>query len=83
MSRLYLHCAICARQQAHGLISGAAWGRLELPPDSRVQHPALRGSTLRACPSCIGGDPDWQNRLLNTLGVGAGGGFGLRAEPAQ
>ena len=82
MSRLYLRCVICSRQQADGLISGASWGRLELPPEVEVEHPALKGSTLRACPSCIGGDPDWQHRVLASLGVSVGG-RGLRAEPAQ
>ncbi|MEX0851630.1 MAG: hypothetical protein WD015_08995 [Gaiellaceae bacterium] len=82
MSRLYLRCAICARQQADGLISGAAWGRLELPPGAEVDHPALRGSTLRACPSCISGNPDWQDRMLGALGVAPRFG-GYQAEPAQ
>jgi hypothetical protein len=69
---LYLHCVICSRKQADGLLSGAAWGRLELPPGAEVEHPALRGSTLRACPTCIGRHPDWQNRMLAALGLGSG-----------
>ncbi len=81
MSRLYLHCIICRRQQADGLISGASWGKLELPPGTNVEHPALVGSTARACPSCIGGDPDWQNRALASLGVSTAG-FSVRVEPA-
>jgi hypothetical protein len=68
MSRLYLRCVICSRQQAEGLLSGAGWGRLELPAEAEVQHPALNGNTLRACPSCISSDPDWQVRVLGTLG---------------
>jgi hypothetical protein len=80
MSRLYLRCAICSRQQAEGLLSGAAWGRLELPAGAAVDHPALRGSTLRACPSCSS-EPGWQGRLLTSLGVGPGG-FGFRVEGA-
>jgi hypothetical protein len=72
MSRLYLRCAICGRQQAEGLISGAGWGRLELPSDVRVDHPALNGSTLRACPSCVSGNPNWQNGLLTSLGLASG-----------
>jgi hypothetical protein len=47
MSRLYLRCVLCSRQQADGLISGAAWGRLELPAGVVVEHPALKGSTFR------------------------------------
>jgi hypothetical protein len=81
MTRLYLRCAICSRQQADGLISGAAWGRLELPPGARVEHPALKGSTLRACPTCMGQHPDWQDRVLSGLGLASG--FGLRPEAAQ
>lgn len=69
MSRLYLRCAICSRQQADGLISNAMWGRLELPPGVEVDHPALKGSTLRACPSCVSHEPDWQGHLLIALGV--------------
>lgn len=69
MSRLYLRCAICSRQQADGLISSASWGRLELPPGVEVDHPALKGSTLRACPSCVGRQPDWQEHLLVALGI--------------
>jgi hypothetical protein len=82
MSRLYLRCALCSRQQADGLISGAGWGRLELPHGAQVEHPALHGSTLRACPSCISQNPDWQSRLLTSLGVASGAGFGLRTDPA-
>lgn len=81
MSRLYLRCAICSRQQADGLISSAAWGRLELPPGAEVEHPALKGSTLRACPTCVDRHPDWQERMLSALGLG--GGFDLRPKPAQ
>ena len=80
MSRLYLRCVICSRQQAEGLISGASWGRLELPADVSLDHPALVGSTLRACPSCIGGDPHWQHRVLASLGISAEG-FSVRIEP--
>jgi hypothetical protein len=69
MSRLYLRCAICARQQADGLISSAMWGKLELPPGVEVEHPALRGTTLRACPSCVDRQPDWKERLLVALGI--------------
>ena len=69
MSRLYLRCAICSRQQADGLISSAMWGRLELPAGVEVEHPALKGSTLRACPSCVSRRPDWQDQVLAALGV--------------
>ena len=69
MSRLYLRCAICNRQQADGLLSGAAWGRLELPPGTEIEHPALRGAAFRACPTCIQRHPDWQSELLVSLGA--------------
>jgi hypothetical protein len=81
MSRLYLRCVICSRQQADGLISGAAWGRLEIPSGAAVQYPAVNGSTLRVCPGCIGTHPDWQQRVLATLGLGPG--FDARRPTAQ
>ncbi|HSI97452.1 MAG TPA: hypothetical protein VK926_03750 [Gaiellaceae bacterium] len=81
MSRLYLRCAICSRQQADGLISSAMWGRLELPQGVEVDHPALKGSTLRACPSCVGRHPDWQEHLLVALGIEVE--IDLRREAAQ
>ena len=65
---LYLHCVICSRKQADGLISGAAWGRLELPAGAQIDHPGLNGSTLRACPSCMSENPDWQSSVLSSLG---------------
>jgi len=80
VSRLYLHCVICSRKQADGLISGAAWGRLELPAGASVDHPAVNGSTLRACPSCIDRHPDWQQNVLSALGLGSSA--RLQAEPA-
>ena len=81
MSRLYLRCAICSRQQAEGLLSGAAWGRLELPPGAVVEHAAVRDSTLRACPSCAS-EPGWEERLLSSLGMDHGGGYSLRVDSA-
>jgi hypothetical protein len=69
MSRLYLVCAVCSRRQADGLISGAAWGRLELPPGTDVEHPAIKGSHFRCCPSCVERHPDWQESLLSSLGL--------------
>jgi hypothetical protein len=69
MSRLYLRCVLCSRQQADGLISGAAWGRLELPAGVVVEHPALKGSTFRCCPSCVQRHPGWEEELLTSLGV--------------
>jgi hypothetical protein len=71
MSRLYLRCAICSRQQADGLLSSAMWGILELPPGIVLDHPALTESILRACPACVGRDPAWQERLLVSLGIEA------------
>lgn len=53
MSRLNLHCGLCGRQQANGLLSSGAWGRVELSPEL----------TLRACPNCRSTYPDWESRL--------------------
>jgi hypothetical protein len=70
MSRLYLHCVICSRKQADGLISGHAWGRLELPGDAEIEHPALRGSMFRVCPTCMQRHPDWQQSVLESFDLG-------------
>ncbi len=65
MAGLYLHCVICSRKQANGLISGAAWGRLELPSDAYADGASPSG-IVRVCPSCIGTYPDdWQSRALS------------------
>ena len=50
--------------------------RLELPQGSHVEHPALSGSTFRACPTCISHDPNWQTGLLASMGLGSA--FGPR-----
>jgi hypothetical protein len=70
---LYLHCVICSRKQADGIISGAAWGRIELPPGTRVEHPSVKGSTARTCPTCMGQYPDWHDRGMQALGLSSGG----------
>ncbi|HJR94550.1 MAG TPA: hypothetical protein VJ807_03890 [Gaiellaceae bacterium] len=69
MSRLYLVCAICDRRQADGLISGAAWGRAELPPDTTIDHPAVKGTMLLTCPTCVSKDPGWAQAALGALGL--------------
>jgi hypothetical protein len=66
---LYLHCVICSRKQADGLISGAAWGRLELPAEALGEDIGANGSTLRACPSCVSENPNWHSRVLESLGI--------------
>ena len=71
MATLYLHCAICGRKQANGLISGAAWGKAPLPPGAAVEHPAVRDSTVRACPTCVGKDVGWASNALAAVGVAA------------
>lgn len=73
MSRLYLLCVVCSRQQADGLLSGAAWGKLELPENADVEHPALKGSHFRCCPSCVQRHPGWQEELLSSLGLSDNG----------
>lgn len=73
MSRLYLHCAICSRRQADGLISGAAWGRFEVPDEEAVVEVAYRGTTLRVCPTCVQAHTDWQERLMAAVGFSRNG----------
>jgi hypothetical protein len=69
MARLYLHCALCDRKQAEGLLSGAAWARYDVDPAVVGDHPALKGTSLRVCPTCLGRHPDWQQRLASALGL--------------
>jgi hypothetical protein len=71
MSRLYLVCAICDRRQADGLLSGAAWGRTQLPPGASVEHPAVKGTSVLACPSCVSSNPAWAQAAFGALGVPA------------
>ena len=68
MSRLYLVCAICDRRQADGLISGAAWARVELPPGTAIEHPAVKGSTVLTCPSCKTA-PAWEQAAFDAVGL--------------
>jgi hypothetical protein len=79
MSRLYLRCALCSRQQAAGLLSGAAWRALELPTESSVQHAAVRDGVVRVCPSCAA-HPNWENRVLAMLGLASETGFSIRVD---
>jgi hypothetical protein len=58
MSRLYLRCGLCGRQQADGLISRGYWGHLELG----------NGHALCACPTCKEQHVDWEVRLRATAG---------------
>ena len=53
MSRLLMHCGLCGRKQAEGLLSKAAWGHVDVGND-RV---------LRACPGCKEQYRDWEQRL--------------------
>jgi hypothetical protein len=55
MSRLYLHCGLCGRKQADGLLSRGYWGHLE-----------AGSHALCACPVCKQ-SADWETRLLATL----------------
>jgi hypothetical protein len=69
MSRLYLVCAICDRRQADGLLSGAAWGRAELPQGVAIEHPAVKGTTLLTCPTCVSKDPGWAQSAFGALEI--------------
>jgi hypothetical protein len=53
MSRLYLVCGLCGRQQADGILSRGYWGHLEVTSTY----------VLRACPTCKEQHPDWEARL--------------------
>ncbi|MBA2460595.1 MAG: hypothetical protein H0V45_02295 [Actinobacteria bacterium] len=69
MARLYLHCVLCSRKQADGLLSGAAWETLALPQGVTVEHPAVHSSTVRACPTCVAHHRNWHGAALAALGV--------------
>ena len=56
MSRLFLRCGLCGRQQADGLLSRGYWGHLDTG----------NGSALRACPTCKEQHADWEARLRAT-----------------
>lgn len=72
MSRLFLHCGLCGRKQADGLLSRGYWGHLELGG----------GQALNACPTCKQQHMDWETRL-RASDPGAGpvdaAGFGTAA----
>lgn len=53
MSRLFLHCALCGRKQADGLLSRGYWGQVD----------GGNGTPLRVCPTCKGTHADWEERL--------------------
>jgi hypothetical protein len=53
MSRLYLRCGLCGRQQADGLLSRGFWGHLDVG----------NGSAVCACPTCKEQHSDWETRL--------------------
>jgi hypothetical protein len=61
MPGLLLHCSLCGRKQADGLLSRNAWGHLPLED----------GSVLRACSSCKGQYSDWEIRLRATVSTNA------------
>jgi hypothetical protein len=61
MSRLYLYCGLCGRQQADGLLSRGYWGHLELG----------NGHALRACPTCKEEHVDWEVKLRANAGPSA------------
>jgi hypothetical protein len=54
VSRLYLYCALCGRQQADGLLSRAAWGHVTTAEGER-----------RACPTCKTTYSDWEVRVVS------------------
>jgi hypothetical protein len=76
MSRLFLHCALCGRKQADGLLSRAAWGHVELAD----------GRALRACAGCKASNRDWEDRLRVRAGSAEAafdhGAFGIARRPS-
>ena len=57
MSPLFLHCTLCGRKQAEGLLSRGLWGHAQLE----------NGTAVSACPACKAADPDWDLRVRATL----------------
>jgi hypothetical protein len=53
MPGLYLHCRLCGRKQAEGILSRAAWGHVSLSD----------GTKASACPTCKTEHSDWEERL--------------------
>lgn len=70
MPTLYLHCAICGRKQAGGLLSASGWQLAPLPGNVAVEHPAVDNASVRACPTCIGRDADWAEAARASVGAG-------------
>jgi len=57
MSRLYMSCALCGRKQAHGLLSHASWGQVDVSG----------ASPHRVCPACKEQHRDWEQRTRATI----------------
>lgn len=53
MGRLFLHCVLCGRKQAEGLLSRMAWGHVEVNG----------GGMVSACPACKEAHSDWEDRV--------------------
>jgi hypothetical protein len=53
MAGLYLHCGLCGRKQADGLLSRGFWGHVVVTD----------GASLTACPTCKERYSDWEQRL--------------------
>ncbi len=56
MSRLFLHCAICGRKQADGMLSRGYWGHVMLAD----------GTVRQACPACKSANADWEAVLVSS-----------------
>jgi hypothetical protein len=50
---LYLHCGLCGRKQADGLLSRGFWGHVVV----------TNGASRSACPTCKERYSDWELRL--------------------
>ena len=42
---------------------------MELPPDTVIEHPAVKGTTLLTCPTCVSKDPGWAQIALGSVGL--------------
>jgi hypothetical protein len=42
---------------------------MELPPGTTSEHPAVKGTTVLSCPSCVNGDTRWQEAVLLAIGL--------------
>lgn len=75
---LYLHCALCGRKQADGLLSGATWARVDANDPSA--QTGKNAGAVRVCPRCQNDHEDWRSRVASGAASDLGsGGLGSAA----